>query len=141
MVGDGSVVYGDDDGGGFVDAGGDDGCVGGDNDGGNDYGDNSGGDGGGVDGGGVDGGDDDVGGGDDGGVDNVGGGGGGMISLMVGDDAIDGDVVGDGGRGAKCLAVWVHAPLFLPNYPNCAKIYISQHRISLCLDTVSHYQQ
>ena len=48
--------------------------------------------------------------------------------LMVGDRAIDGDVVGgddDGCRGAlqaywityKCLAVWVHAPLFLPNLP------------------------
>ena len=44
-----------------------------------------------------------------------------MMSLIVGDDAIDGDVFGyyyDGGRGAlnwgtcKCLAVWVHAPLF-----------------------------
>ena len=46
---------------------------------------------------------------------------------MVGEDAIDGDVCGDdgdNGRGAliwgtcrpKCLAVWVHAPLFLPNY-------------------------
>ena len=45
-----------------------------------------------------------------------------MMLLMVGDDAIDGDD-DDGGRGAlnwgtcKCLAVWVHAPLFLPNYP------------------------
>ena len=41
-----------------------------------------------------------------------------MMPLMVGDEAIDGD---DGGRGAlnwgtcKCLAVWVHATLFLPN--------------------------
>ena len=52
-----------------------------------------------------------------------------MMSLMVGDDAVDYDVVvGDddddgGGRGAlnwvtcKCLAVWVHVPLSLPNFP------------------------
>ena len=44
-----------------------------------------------------------------------------MMSLMVGDGAIDGDVVGDyddHGRGAlswgtcKCLLMWVHASLF-----------------------------
>ena len=48
-----------------------------------------------------------------------------MMTLMIGDGAIDGDVVGDDddrGRGAlnlstcKCLAVWEHAPLFLPNF-------------------------
>ena len=49
-----------------------------------------------------------------------------MMSLMVGDDAFDCDVDGgdddDGGRCAlnwgtcKCLAVWMHAPLFLPNF-------------------------
>ena len=47
------------------------------------------------------------------------------MPLMVGDDAFDGDVGDDdgGGRGAlnwgtcKCLVVWVHAPLFLPNFP------------------------
>ena len=50
-----------------------------------------------------------------------------MMTLMVGDDAFDYDVVGgdddDGGRGAlnwgtcNSLAVWVHAPLFLQNFP------------------------
>ena len=60
---------------------------------------------------------------DSGGGDDDVGGGGGMMPLMVGDDAIDGDVVGDGGRGAfnwgtcKCLAVWMYAPLCLPNFP------------------------
>ena len=44
-----------------------------------------------------------------------------MMPLMVGDDAIDGDVgYDDGGRGGalnwgKCQAVWVHTPLFLQN--------------------------
>ena len=42
---------------------------------------------------------------------------------MAGDDAIDGDVFGDGDeQGAliwgtcKGLTLWVHAPLFLPNF-------------------------
>ena len=59
-----------------------------------------------------------------------------MMSLMGGDDAFYYDVVGgdddDGGRGAlnwgtcKCLAVWVHAPLFQPNSPKiCQNIYFS----------------
>ena len=53
---------------------------------------------------------------------------------MAGDDAIDGDVFGgdddDGGRGTlnwgtcKGLTVRVHAPIFLPNSPHFAKIYI-----------------
>ena len=47
-----------------------------------------------------------------------------MMPLMVGDDAIDDDVVGDNDDGdwgalnwgtCKCLALWVHAPSFLPN--------------------------
>ena len=46
---------------------------------------------------------------------------------MASDDVIDGDVFGDddaGRQGAlnwgtcKFLAVWVHAPLFLPNSPS-----------------------
>ena len=46
-----------------------------------------------------------------------------MMPLIVGDDVIDGDVDdGDGDQGAlnwgmyKCLVVWVHDPLYLPNY-------------------------
>ena len=49
-----------------------------------------------------------------------------MMPLMVGDCAIDGDVVFDDDvyvRGAlnwgtcKCLALWVQPPLVLPNFP------------------------
>ena len=70
---------------------------------------------------------------------------------MAGDDAINGGLFGDddddGGGGAlnwgtsKCLTVWVHAPLFLPNPPHFAKIYISQYWIRPCLETVSDYLQ
>ena len=112
--GDGGVGGGDHGGGVFgVDGGRD--CVGGcadDGGAGDDYGGDDGGD--------VDSGGDDAG-GDDYGSDGIGDGGGG-----VGDDDCDGvddDGGGDkGGRGAlnwatcKYLAVWVYAPLFLPNY-------------------------
>ena len=72
---------------------------------------------------------------------------------MPSDDAIDGDVFGDdddddddGGRGAlkwgtcKGLTERVHAPLFLPNSPHFAKIYIFKYWIRSCLDTVRLYQ-
>ena len=110
---------------------GDVGIVGGDGDGGVNGGSSvdGGDDYGGDYGGGVDGGDDGCCvGGDDYGGDYDGGGGCGDNygcddAGVGGDDVIDGDVGADddGGRGAlnwrmcKCLAVWVHAPLFLPN--------------------------
>ena len=69
---------------------------------------------------------------------------------MLSDDANAGDVFGDdddGRRGAfswgmcKDLTVKVHAPLFLPNSPHFAKIYIFKYWIRSCLDTVSDYLQ
>ena len=66
-----------------------------------------------------------------------------MLPLMVGADAIDGDVVGDdddddddSGRGAlkrgtcKCLAVWVHPLYFcqiIQKSPKFVEIYIFQY--------------
>ena len=43
-----------------------------------------------------------------------------MMPITVGDDAIDGDVVGDDDGAlnwgtCKCMVVWVHVLLFLPN--------------------------
>ena len=73
-----------------------------------------------------------------------------MIALMVGEGAIDGDVVGDDGdrgRGTlnwgtcKYLALWGHALYFCQNIHKFANIYIFQHWISPCLDTVSDYLQ
>ena len=58
-----------------------------------------------------------------------------MMSLMVGDGAIDGDVVGDyddHGRGwgtCKCLLMWVHASLFLSNF-----LYICLNKYFSTLD-------
>ena len=78
-----------------------------------------------------------------------------MVSLMVGDDATDGDIIGggddyDGDRGSlnwdtsKCLTVRVHAPLFLPNiFLNTLYLpkYICFNTGSapVWLDTVSYY--
>ena len=76
-----------------------------------------------------------------------------MMPISVGDDAIDGAVVGDdddSGWGAlhwgtgKCLVVWVHVILFLPNSfksPLNSPKYIFQYWIRPCLDTVSDYLQ
>ena len=63
-----------------------------------------------------------------------------MMLLMVGDAAINGDVVGDddddGGRAPCTGTRVVSGRVFCQISPKFAKIYIFQPWISPCLDTV-----
>ena len=74
-----------------------------------------------------------------------------MMPLIVGDVAIDGDVVGDdddgGGRGplnwgtCKCRQCGCTPLYFCQIPPKFAKIYIFQYWILPCLDTVTDFLQ